>query len=103
MVNPIPPFPRHLSPTQRASEFKRACALLADQAIGESPKAIDRARLMEGMVGIVHTSWTADRIADLESRVEHMGLQMAALESQPAPAPAPAKRATLKLKGGTNG
>jgi len=90
-------YPRHLSPTQRAIEFKRACALLADQAIAENPKALDRVRLMEGFVGIVHTSWTADRIADLESRVEHMGQQMAALESQPAPT----KRATLKLRSGT--
>ena len=94
-MNSIPPFPRHLSPTQRAIEFKRACALLADQAIAENPKALDRVRLMEGFVGIVHTSWTADRIADLERRAETMAQQMAALESQPTPA----KRATLKLRG----
>ena len=64
-------------------------------------KTIDRDKMTIAFLGIVNMAWTADRISDLESRVEAMAQQMAGLAAQPAPAPA--KRATLKLTGGTIG
>jgi len=95
----IPPFPRHLSPAARATEHKRIVAAMVEEAIVDHPK-LDRDKLTIAFGNIVTMTWHAERIADLESRVEQMAQQLAGIA---APAPAPAKRTKLKLGGGTDG
>ena len=98
----IPPFPRDMTPAETGTERKRIVNLMIAEITADNPKAnLDRDKMTVAFMGLVNSAWTADRIADLESRVEHMAQQMAALESQPAPAPA--KRALLKLRSGTDG
>ena len=98
-MNSIPPFPRHLSPTQRGIESKRIVDLLIAGITADNPgKTLNTDKMTNAFLGIVTMTWHAERIADLESRVEQMAQQMAALESQPTPA----KRAILKL-GGNDG
>ena len=93
-------YPRHLSPTQRGIESKRIVAAMIAEITADNPgRTLDRDKMTNAFLGIVNASWSVDRIADLESRIEHMAQQLAALESQPTPA----KRATLKLKGNSNG
>ena len=93
VIDMPPPFPRWLSPAKRGAEFKRVAAMLANQAIAENPKLLDRVRLIEGFSDAVNTSWTSDRIFDLERRLD-------ALDA--AAQPALAKRAKLKQKGGAD-
>jgi len=63
------------------------------EIVADNPKANpDRDKMTIAFLDIVNSSWTIERIADLERRLDAMDA---------APIPAPAKRA--KLKGGTNG
>ena len=72
---------------------------MVEEAIVDHPK-LDRDKLTIAFGNIVTMTWHAERIADLESRVEQMAQQLAGIA---APAPAPAKRTKLKLGGGTDG
>jgi len=97
MVNPIPPFPRHLSAVDRQVEARRIVkAIAADIATGAKPGSVNMDRIEQYADMLVFRIWTVERLAELEARVK-------AMDTAAQPAPAPAKRATLKLKGGTNG
>ena len=102
MVMVIPPFPRDMTPAETGTERKRIVGLMIAEITADNPKAnLDRDKMTVAFMGLVNSAWTADRIKDLERRVEAMAQQMAGLAAQPAPAPA--KRATLRLKGGNDG
>ena len=102
MVNPIPPFPRSITPAETAIERKRIVDLMIAEITADNPKAnLDRDKITIAFLGLVNTAWHAERIADLESRVEQMAQQLAGLAAQPAPASA--KRATLKFRSGNDG
>ena len=65
------------------------------EIVADNPGSnMNRDKMAVAFLDLVNTSWTADRIAELERRLD-------ALDA--AAQPAPAKRAVLKLKGGTNG
>ena len=101
MVNSIQPFPRHLSPAARATEHKRIVGLMIEEAIADHPsKSLNRDKMTVAFGNIVTMTWHAERIADLESRVETLAQQLAGIA---AAQPAPAKRTKLKLGSGTNG
>jgi len=100
MVNPIPPFPRHLGPAERAIEQRRIVAAMVEEAIADHPsKSLNRDKMTIAFGNIVTMTWQSERIADLETRVETLAQQLAGLA---AVSPAPA-RAKLKLRSGTNG
>jgi len=95
VVNSIPPFPRHLSPAERAIERKRIVAAMVAEIVADNPGSnMNRDKMAVAFLDLVNTSWTADRIAELERRLD-------ALDA--AAQPAPAKRATLKLRSGNDG
>ena len=95
----IPPFPRHMSPAERAIERKRIVHLMIAEITVDNPgTTLSRDKLTLAFTDLITITWHVDRIVELEGRVEAMAQQLAALETQPVPALA--KRATLKLKGG---
>jgi len=90
-----------MTPAETAIERKRIVGLLIAGITADNPgKTIDTDKMTFAFLNIVNSAWTADRIKDLEWRVETMAQQMAGLA---LPAPAPATRATLKLRNGTDG
>ena len=97
MVMVIPKYPRHLSQAERSIEQRRTVAAMIQEITADNPgKTLDGDKMTVAFLAIVNSNWQAERIADLELRVETMAQQMAALEAQSAPA----KRALHKLKGG---
>jgi len=95
VVNSIPPFPRHLSPTQRGIESKRIVAAMIAEITAYNPgKTLNTDKMTNAFLGIITMTWHAERIADIERRLDAMDA---------APIPAPAKRVKLKLTGGTIG
>jgi len=86
-----------MPPAERGIERQRIVNLMIAEAMADHPK-LNRDKLTKAFLDIVTMTWHAERIADLESRVEQMAQQLAALESQPAPA-----RAVLKLRGNSDG
>jgi len=68
---------------------------MVEEAIADHPsKSLNGDKMTVAFLAIVNSSWTVERIADLERRLDAMDA---------APIPAPAKRVRLKLEANSYG